>query len=464
MELQQFLHALGTHRGPCILLDNGGQISYEAIWEAAEFNAGLLRKAVRGGTAGRLIMLLDISLGWKCVPLLLAAFKLRAVTIPVDPGGRPHLFRSIRARFPESILIGPEDVNASGKMGYSPAPSLQAVHSAEWKDTGVVLFTSGSSGTPKGVMLSFRNILSNVQSILLYYPLGRHDKVWISRPLTTPSAITGELLTALASGSSVYISQGRSPLTAVKQIETLGLTRMCTTPTLAALIAGKHTVMNISSLRTVVLSGEVLHEGLYGRISSQMSGVRVWNAYGMTEASPRISCYTGDTPFTSGCVGFPLHDVSVRIVDEQGQELPDGEQGELIVRGPNIMQGYLDNPELTNGAIRNGWLYTGDSACVVKGRIIIAGRRDQMMIRGGENVYPEEIQGVILGCPGVAGVQVRQDQKDRRIHAIVAAAGEVSEGELFRYIRLNADSRLWPDRISVVESLVPNTAGKTRRR
>lgn len=264
----------------------------------------------------------------------------------------------------------------------------------------LIMCTSGTTGKPKGVMLSETNLLTNVNDICGYFRIGDEDSVLISRPLYHAAVITGEFLPAIRQGCDIRFYPGEyNPVNLLRLIEQYRITTFCSTPTLwdllclAARLGGKRPL-----LRKLVISGETLCGRVAKRVRNTFPRADIYHVYGLTEASPRVSYLPPDEfdgNYTS--VGRPLDSVRCKVVDEYGRELPPGRDGMLLVSGPNVMQGYFGDPALTARVLRDGWLYTGDTAAMeANGYIIIKGRRDEMINRAGMNIYPQEIESLLM--------------------------------------------------------------------
>ncbi len=262
----------------------------------------------------------------------------------------------------------------------------------------LIMCTSGTTGTPKGVMLSESNIICNVRDICGYFRIGGNDTVLISRPLYHAAVLTGEFLTAIRQGADIRFYSGEyNPLNLLRLIEQYRITTLCQTPTLWDLLClctqGKRL-----PLRNLVVSGECLSGRVAKRLRNAFPGAKIYHVYGMTEASPRISCLPPDAfDGKNTSVGLPLDSVRCKVVDEYERELPPMRDGMLLVSGPNVMLGYFKDPALTKRVLKDGWLHTGDTACRDEnGNLLIKGRRDEMINRAGMNIYPQEIEALLM--------------------------------------------------------------------
>jgi acyl-CoA synthetase (AMP-forming)/AMP-acid ligase II len=197
----------------------------------------------------------------------------------------------------------------------------------------------------------------------------------------------------------------------------------------------------------------------------------IYDVYGCTEASPCIAILgAGDSLRKDGSVGRPLPFLAARLVDEQGQVLAPGEVGELICRGPNVMQGYYNNPEATADAIQDGWLFTGDLARTdEEGYLYIVDRKKDMIVSGGENIYPREIEEVLLAHPAVADatvVGVPDDLWGESVRAFikVRSGQRLGEAEVLAHCRRHLAGYKKPRRIEFIDEIPRNPSGKALKR
>lgn len=259
-----------------------------------------------------------------------------------------------------------------------------------------ILCTSGTTGKPKGIMLSEKNLCTNISDIRRYFAINPADKILISRSLYHCAVLTGELLTSLCQGTHVHFySESFRPGEILRKIKAEEITVLCGTPTmLTALARFERCTSNKSTLRTIAISGECLDAARARTIKDAFPAAKIYHVYGLTEASPRVTFLPPEQFAAQGtCVGYPLRSLQLRVVDRRGTVVFPGETGELCVRGDSVMMGYYNDPTATVAVLRGGWLYTGDMAEISReGLVKIRGRKDNMIIRGGMNIYPQEIE------------------------------------------------------------------------
>lgn len=359
-------------------------------------------------------------------------------------------------------------MNESGKI----LNNLTIINSTKRKDhelddVALLLFTSGSTSIPKCVMLTYSNVFSNLEEIINYSELQETDKVLISRPLSNVSAITGEILLSLIKGCSMFVKERNiSPLYLRKIINEKSITTLFTTPTIATYLARISTNLKVPSLKNIILSGESLKELQLKEIEKLGDDISIWNVYGLTEASPRIS-YNKNISISNNCVGKPLGNIKIKIIDTQsGKDLNNGGEGELLVNGPNIMKGYYGDPIATKSKIKNGWLFTGDIAKIINGQLYILGRKDWLIIRGGENINPIEVESIFENIPGIQECMAFKVEKDLKseLNVWIVTNSVITKSSIYKYLsEKRIDNYLWPDNIFIKNELPKLPNGKLAR-
>lgn len=275
-------------------------------------------------------------------------------------------------------------------------------------DLALVIYTSGSTGRPKGVMLTHANAVAMSRSIARVMTMSSADHCLLILPLFHVNALMVSLLAPLQVGARLSIVDGFSASTFFDKVEQLRPTYFSAVPTIYALLltqaAGRDP--DLSSLRFAVCGAapatrELLHA------AEEFFGVPILEGYGLTEATCASAVNPIDGPRKPGTVGPALPGQRIRIVDENLRDVPTGQAGEVLITGPVVMAGYLNNPEATEKTIVDGWVRTGDVGTLDEdGYLSIVDRLKDMIIRGGENLYPKEIENAIGSVPGVLEVAV----------------------------------------------------------
>ena len=307
-----------------------------------------------------------------------------------------------------------------------------------------ILYTSGTTGSPKGVMLTHNNIVRNADALAMTLALSREDRVCVPVPFFHCFGCVAGILSCLVSGASlcpVASFSAREVLTTVEQLRCTVMHGVATM-FMAELEEMEKQDYDTSTLRTGLIAGASVSSILMEQIQEKMGIPELNIAYGQTECSPAITVTNRQDTIKKrfNTVGRPLPGVEVKIVNPSGESLPVNIPGELCVRGYNVMKGYYKKPEDTRAVIDDsGWLYTGDLAVVDdEGYYMITGRIKDVIIRGGENIYPLEIETFLLTHPDIMEVQivgVPDEKLGEKVHAFVKLAPDrtVSEDALKDY-------------------------------
>lgn len=393
---------------------------------------------------------------------ILACFAagIPAIPLPVRYGKEPCLKIIERADIPVIFT----DHSAPYKLVSLPAKKRISVP----KEVAAILFTSGSTGQPKGAMLTSENFLANIESIRAYFPIGNQDKVLIARSLYHSSALTSDLLVSLYSGADIIFASGHfQPLQILKLFRDEHITAFGSTPTLLSTLAVFANRFQ-NDVRLLSVSGECITEGAAKKIRNGFSKAEIYSGYGLTEASPRVAYLPPEWfDICPTATGLPIPNVQYMIVDEFGGEVhTPGLAGELIVRGRNVMLGYFDDPVLTNSKLKNGWLCTGDLAKVDEaGRLYVIGRKDGLIIRGGMNIYPAEIENTLSQSPLIDDVLAYGYLEDNTQKIGLQVCGRFeSEAEVATLCKQLLPLYQQPSKIELLDHLERGATGKKKRR
>lgn len=275
-----------------------------------------------------------------------------------------------------------------------------------------IQFTSGTTGAPKGATLSHCNIVNNGRFVTDRILLTDQDRLCIPVPLYHCFGMVMGVLGAVSKGATmVFPSEGFDPSETLKALEAERCTAAYGVPTMfiAMLEEMEKTPYDLSSLRTGIMAGAPCPVDVMERVNSQMNMRDVTICYGMTETSPVSFQSFVDDPTDKRCmtVGRIHPQLEVKIIDENGETVPPNTQGELCTKGYSVMKGYWEEPEKTAESIKEGWMHSGDLAVLDdEGFCSIVGRVKDMIIRGGENIYPREIEEFLFLRPEISQVQV----------------------------------------------------------
>jgi long-chain acyl-CoA synthetase len=368
----------------------------------------------------------------------------------------------------EAILVKPgefEDV-----VGSADAVTEVAERSGE--DTAVILYTSGTTGTPKGAELTHDNLMSNVEAIIETLIQIRDDDVVLGAlPFFHSFGQTCGLNSCMKAGGTLTLLPRFDPDKALEIIARDKVTVFEGVPTMyvAMLHSDKADDADTSCLRLCVSGGSAM-PGEVLRAFEEKFGCQILEGYGLSETSPVASFNHPDKERKVGSIGTPIASVDMRVVDEDGADVEQGDVGEIVIRGHNVMKGYWGKDDATAEAIKDGWFYTGDMAKVDEdGYFFIVDRKKELIIRGGYNVYPREVEEVLYGHPAVqeaAVIGVPDDKMGEEVGAaVVLKPGEdVSTDELRDYVKDEVANYKYPRKIWLVDELPKGPTGKILKR
>ncbi|NRD78376.1 fatty acid--CoA ligase family protein [Bacillus sp. BRMEA1] len=355
------------------------------------------------------------------------------------------------------------EVIASGDVSFQ-GPDLKS------DDTALILYTSGTTGKPKGAMLSHKNLYSNADDTGKYLKMSRDDRVITTLPMFHVFCLTVALNAPLLSGATLLIVPKFSPKEIFRLAKEYKATLFAGVPTMYNFLYlyPEGNPEDLKSFRLCISGGASLPVALLKNFEEKFH-VMISEGYGLSEASP-VTCFNPlDRPRKPGSIGTSIMNIENKVVNELGEELPVGQAGELIVRGPNVMKGYYKMPEETAAAIKDGWLYTGDIARMdEEGYFYIVDRKKDLIIVGGFNVYPREVEEVLYNHKDVveaAVLGVPDPNQGEAVRAyVVSKNSELTEADLLCYCKEHLAKYKVPACIEFLEELPKNTTGKILRR
>ena len=338
-------------------------------------------------------------------------------------------------------------------------------------DTAVILYTSGTTGTPKGAELTHANLSRNAQVARGLFELGADAIVLGALPLFHSFGQTCAMNATLGGGGNLTLIPRFDPGKALEIIQRDHVNIFQGVPTMfnAMLHHPDRDRYDTSSLQVCASGGSAMPVELM-RGFEEAFGCKVLEGYGLSESSPVASFNHPDRDRKPGSIGTPIQGVEMKVVDDEGHDVDQGEVGEIVIRGHNVMKGYWNRPEATEETVRDGWLYTGDMATVDEdGYFFIVDRKKDLIIRGGYNVYPREIEEVLYEHPDVreaAVLGVPHDEYGEEVGAAVALkeGSEVSAEELREFVKEQVAAYKYPRRIWFVEDLPKGPTGKILKR
>lgn len=385
---------------------------------------------------------------------ILSCFSSEITAVPLSYRyGQPHIDKIVH-HTALSHLLTDETGRLEIQEIKEPSPEVE-----DLSDVALVLCTSGTTGAPKGAMITHHNLRTNLMDIEQYFAITNHDTIFIARPLYHCAVLTGEFLTALCQGVNISFYNGEfNPVHLMNEISSWRATVFCGTPTLLyhlCRIAGKRPDVRLP-LKTMAISGECMTEPVARAIRAVFPSCSIYNVFGLTEASPRVSALPPEEfDAYPQSVGYPLSSITAKI-----------HNGELLVKGESVMKGYYRDSAMTTMTIENGWLHTGDAAeSDSSGRLTIRGRLDSLIIRAGMNIYPQEVENALKSDARITEVLAYGERGagvTQRLCVQVTADG-LSKAELLTLCQKLLPKYAIPDAAEIVESIPRNASGKILR-
>lgn len=374
----------------------------------------------------------------------------------------------------EKVEALPEDVRKKVQLFQSLIRSGASTFvpvKMENDDTAIILYTSGTTGNPKGAMLTHENLYSNARDVSMYLGFTPEDRMVATLPVFHVFALTVVVNAPLLRGAEILLVPRFSPKDVFDIIREKKATVFAGVPTMYNFLyqfpEGKKE--DFETVRLAISGGSSLPVALLHHFEEKFD-VRISEGYGLSEASP-VTCFNPiEKERVPGSIGMSISNVENKVINELGEEVPNGEVGELIVRGPNVMKGYYKMPEETVVALRDGWLYTGDLARRdEEGYFYIVDRKKDLVIVGGYNVYPREVEEVLYEHPDVvevAVIGVPDINFGEAVHAFVVVKEGIPEVEevFIQFCATKLAKYKIPKRIEFLKELPKNTTGKILRR
>jgi long-chain acyl-CoA synthetase len=349
------------------------------------------------------------------VVLLFAAWRLGVTVTPVNPSLTDVELHRQLDDSGARLLVVEGGGGAGSPVATLRVDDLRSEATGQWHEPQVepsalalLIYTSGTTGTPKGVMLDHANLTAMARMGRQALDVGRADRCLLILPLFHVNGIVVSVLMTLLAGGSVVIAERFNPHTFFELVEGERPTFFSAVPTIYSMLAALPADVrpDTSSVRFGVCGAAPAAAELLTRFEGRY-GFPLIEGYGLSEATCGSSINPVAGPRRAGTVGLPFPGQEIRILDAQGVEVAAGTDGEVVVRGPNVMRGYLGRPQETAQVIVDGWLHTGDVGHIDEdGYLTLVGRSKDMIIRGGENIYPKEIEDVLAGDPSILEVAV----------------------------------------------------------
>src|ERR1700757_3146050 len=441
------LSALPDHRaaenpsGPAVA-DDDIELNNAAFLTAVQRAAASLQR--RGVSAGDVVAIMLPNTA-SFVVSLFAAWRLGAAATPINPSLAAaevaHQVSDAAAKVliaeePLAVEVPETSVLLTSELASGPS---QVEGSVQLPDDALALliYTSGTTGRPKGVMLDHANLDAMCAMVIDEFSLGKTDHSLLILPLFHANGIVAGTLSPLLAGGRVTVAGRFSPKQFWSRVEQSGATYFSAVPTIYTMLADlpAEITPDTSSVRYAVCGAAPASVELLDKFESRY-GIPIIEGYGLSEGTCASTVNPLNGPRKPGTVGRPLPGQVIRIADANGDPVADGEAGEVLIQGPNVMRGYLNRPEETAKTLVDGWLHTGDIGRLDEdGYLVLVDRAKDMIIRGGENIYPKEIEAVVYQLPKIPEA------------AVVGRAHPVYGEEPVLFVSLISGSALDPDRI-----------------
>jgi long-chain acyl-CoA synthetase len=359
---------------------------------------------------------------------------------------------------------------ADSVAAFAAAPPIAAVHPTLPTDTAVVLYTSGTTGKPKGAELTHSNLFVNcavvAPKLISFEP---HDTALAVLPLFHSFGQTCIQNASIAAGGTFTLLPRFTPEDAFATMKNHGVTVFAGVPTMYfALLHHEGAPKTLPGLRICMSGGAAMPVEVMKAFEAKF-GVEVLEGYGLSETSPIASFNTPDRERTPGSIGYPVWGVEMAILDEKDQPLPDGERGEICIRGHNVMKGYLGREEATRETLRGGWFHSGDIGIRdANGSYRIVDRVKDMIIRGGFNVYPREVEEVLYAHDAIveaAVIGVPHESHGEEVKAVVVSTDpKLGADDVIAYCKERLAAYKYPRIVEFSEGLPKGPTGKILKR
>jgi long-chain acyl-CoA synthetase len=465
------------------------EVSYAVLDQASARAAGLL--AAKGvGPGDRVGLMLPN------VPYFPIAFfgilRLGAIVVPMNPllKSREVAFylsdpeaRAVLAwhQLEEPARAGAEEAGAElvliapGEFDQmlAGADPLDEVAERDGGDTAVILYTSGTTGTPKGAQLTHGNLRDTTEMAFRLFDPPEHPVTLGALPLFHVFGLIVGLAVTVRAGGTLTLLPRFDPAKALEIIQRDHVTTFLGVPTMYAALLHHpdREGADVSSLTLAVSGGAAMPVEILHGFEEAFAGATILEGYGLSESTAVATFNRIDRERKPGSIGIPNDEVELKLLDDEGNEVAEGEIGEIVMRGPHVMSGYWKRPDATAETLdEDGWLKTGDMARIDEdGYIFIVDRKKELIIRGGYNVYPRELEEVFYEHPAVreaAVVGVPDESLGEEVAAAVSLKpdAEVSADDLRAFVKERVAAYKYPRRVWFVEDLPKGPTGKILKR
>lgn len=462
-----------------VSIETGERLTYRELDDRGSAAAAVLQSmGIRAGD--RFGILAHNSVDF--VAAFFAAGKIDAIVVPLSTRATSHELESIVrdcgmkqlyfgddfAELAKQLPVASAPIDITRSAGHPvtrpPGDPVTSIHDPE--AVSCLLYTSGTTGKPKGVMIPRRQLYWNGYNTAVDWDLRADDVAQVYTPMYHAGGIAVFLIPLFCAGGTVVLHKGFDVHEVWRAFAEYRCQIAFGVPTIWKMMmeAPEFATVDLSHVRWFISGGAPLPHFIIE--AYQKRGVPFKQGYGMTEAG--VNCFSmtvEDSYRKPGSIGRPMLFTEVRIVDSEGRETAPGEVGEMWIRGPHVAKGYWNNEEETRAAFADGWLKTGDLArCDEDGFFTVAGRRKDMFISGGVNVYPAEIEAELVAHPSVADAAVvpMSDEKWGEV-GVAFIVGTASESELTSYLTLRIAKYKVPRKFLFLDALPRTPYGKVMK-
>ena len=414
------------------------------------------------------------------VPYYYGLLRLGAVVVPVNPGlsAREVDVISEEAGVRFAVVEDEDSVELPASVVRLNLGALLAEEATcdettpaalvDGDDTALVIFTSGTTGRPKGAELGHQQLFLTALLEGDEFGITSEDVTLGVLPLFHVYGLSGILHSATLRAQAIYLMDAYSTAAVFDAIEHHGVSVLIGVPTMYhAMVTGDRAGRDLSRARIAVSGGAPMPSETIRALDGLFPGITYLEGYGMTETCSSGTVNGGPYPFREGSIGRPLWGIELAVVDASETQLPSGPEhvGELVMRGHNVMKGYLDAPEATRETLRDGWMHTGDLAWIDDdGYVYIVGRAKELIIRGGFNVYPREVEEVLRLHDAVidAAVVGRPDPHhgEELVAFVVAGPGGIDAAALIAFSSERLAAFKYPREVITMDALPQGATGK----